>query len=180
MPSGFTNNLHLRVVFFAKTLREVTVPDENKISVEPLKFLHYENRLFLHSYVRIKKTIKASERFVVKCSNASQIEAHKDCMEHHEKERIVPEPCQPAGNKLYQQGSTVRGRYTDYPANSLKSKLCLRNAFSQSSEQPKTQQADITITQKLKDGCKAVGLLLLDHLIITGEGYMSFADEGLL
>jgi DNA repair protein RadC len=44
----------------------------------------------------------------------------------------------------------------------------------------KPSQADITITQKLKDGCKAVGLLLLDHLIITSEGYMSFADEGLL
>jgi DNA repair protein RadC len=44
----------------------------------------------------------------------------------------------------------------------------------------KPSQADISITQKLKEGCKAVGLLLLDHLIITGEGYMSFADEGLL
>jgi DNA repair protein RadC len=39
---------------------------------------------------------------------------------------------------------------------------------------------DIKITVKLKNACKLLDLSLLDHLIITDEGYLSFADEGML
>jgi DNA repair protein RadC len=42
--------------------------------------------------VSYKDNVKASERFVVKCSeDASQIfaEAHKDCMEHHEEVNVL-------------------------------------------------------------------------------------------
>jgi DNA repair protein RadC len=39
---------------------------------------------------------------------------------------------------------------------------------------------DIKITEKLKNACKLLDLSLLDHLIITDEGYLSFADEGML
>ena len=39
---------------------------------------------------------------------------------------------------------------------------------------------DKTITQKLKTGGTLLDIRLLDHLIITAEGYFSFADEGLL
>jgi len=42
--------------------------------------------------VSFKDKVKASERFVVKCSkDASQIfaEAHKDCMEHHEEVNVL-------------------------------------------------------------------------------------------
>ncbi len=39
---------------------------------------------------------------------------------------------------------------------------------------------DIKITEKLKTACKFLDLSLLDHLIITDEGYLSFADEGML
>ncbi|WP_378185896.1 JAB domain-containing protein [Aquimarina sp. W85] len=38
--------------------------------------------------------------------------------------------------------------------------------------------ADIQITQKLIQACKAVDLILLDHLIISKEGYYSLADNG--
>ncbi len=37
---------------------------------------------------------------------------------------------------------------------------------------------DATITQKIKKGCEAIGLQFLDHLIIAGNSYYSFADEG--
>ena len=37
---------------------------------------------------------------------------------------------------------------------------------------------DIGITQKVKTGCDAVGIRLLDHIIIAGGKYYSFADEG--
>jgi DNA repair protein RadC len=44
----------------------------------------------------------------------------------------------------------------------------------------KPSEADITITRKLKEAGKLLEIKVLDHLIITLEGYYSFADEGLL
>ena len=41
-------------------------------------------------------------------------------------------------------------------------------------------RADIQITQRLKEVSKLVGIELLDHVIISREGYYSFSDEGLL
>lgn len=41
-------------------------------------------------------------------------------------------------------------------------------------------QSDISLTRKLKDAGKVMEVQLLDHLIIGGQNYFSFADEGLL
>lgn len=41
-------------------------------------------------------------------------------------------------------------------------------------------QSDKTLTEKVKDSLKLIDILLLDHLIITTDGYLSFSDEGLL
>jgi DNA repair protein RadC len=41
-------------------------------------------------------------------------------------------------------------------------------------------RADIQITQRLKDVAKLVGIELLDHVILTKEGYYSFSDEGMV
>src|SRR6478736_2640351 len=38
-------------------------------------------------------------------------------------------------------------------------------------------QADIDLTKKLKEGGRLLEIQLLDHIIITSEGYYSFADE---
>ncbi len=38
--------------------------------------------------------------------------------------------------------------------------------------------ADLRITRKIKDGGKLLDIDVLDHLIITSEGYLSMADEG--
>jgi DNA repair protein RadC len=38
--------------------------------------------------------------------------------------------------------------------------------------------ADIDLTKKLRDGGKLLDIQILDHIIITGEAYFSFADEG--
>lgn len=40
--------------------------------------------------------------------------------------------------------------------------------------------ADINITNKIKDGAKLLDINLLDHIILTSEGYSSMADEGLI
>jgi len=41
-------------------------------------------------------------------------------------------------------------------------------------------QADIDLTRKIKEGGKLLEIQLLDHIILTSEGYYSFADEGLI
>ncbi len=41
-------------------------------------------------------------------------------------------------------------------------------------------KSDIDLTRKLRDGGKLLEIQLLDHLIVTVEGYYSFADEGAL
>jgi len=40
--------------------------------------------------------------------------------------------------------------------------------------------ADKTITRKLKQACELLDIDLLDHLIISKDGYYSFADDGQL
>lgn len=41
-------------------------------------------------------------------------------------------------------------------------------------------QADIDLTKKMKDCGKLLEIQVLDHVIVTTEGYYSFADEGLI
>ncbi len=40
--------------------------------------------------------------------------------------------------------------------------------------------ADHLLTQKIKEGGKLLEITVMDHLIVTLEGYYSFADEGML
>ena len=41
-------------------------------------------------------------------------------------------------------------------------------------------KADKDLTQKLKEAAQLLELKVIDHIIISNEGYFSFADEGLL
>jgi DNA repair protein RadC len=45
---------------------------------------------------------------------------------------------------------------------------------------PKPSPEDLKITKKLKDAGTLMEIDVLDHIIIAGEGYYSFADEGLM
>lgn len=44
----------------------------------------------------------------------------------------------------------------------------------------KPSAADQDLTAKLKSACQYLDIKILDHVIVTSEGYYSFADEGLL
>lgn len=44
----------------------------------------------------------------------------------------------------------------------------------------KPSQADLQLTTKIKEAGRLLDITCLDHLIITDEGYYSFADEGLM
>jgi len=44
----------------------------------------------------------------------------------------------------------------------------------------KPSQADLDLTQKIKEAGKFLDLPIVDHIIISDEGFLSFADEGIL
>lgn len=44
----------------------------------------------------------------------------------------------------------------------------------------KPSQADIALTNKIKTAGNFLDIAVLDHVIMTSEGYYSFADEGLI
>lgn len=45
----------------------------------------------------------------------------------------------------------------------------------------KPSEADITITKKAQDAARFLDMQILDHIIlVNGDGYFSFCDEGLL
>ena len=41
-------------------------------------------------------------------------------------------------------------------------------------------QADIDLTRKIKTGGQILDIGVYDHIILTGEGFYSFADEGMM
>jgi DNA repair protein RadC len=44
----------------------------------------------------------------------------------------------------------------------------------------KPSHADIELTKKLKSAGQFLDLPIIEHIILTNEGYLSFADEGLM
>lgn len=53
-------------------------------------------------------------------------------------------------------------------------------AHNHPSGSTKPSSADEQLTQKIKQAAKYLDMQILDHIIITAEGYLSFAEEGLL
>jgi len=53
-------------------------------------------------------------------------------------------------------------------------------AHNHPSGQVKPSQADISLTKKLTEGGRLLEIPVLDHIIVTGEDFYSFADEGVL
>ena len=53
-------------------------------------------------------------------------------------------------------------------------------AHNHPSSNLKPSNADIDLTKKLKSAGQFLDLPILEHIILTKEGYLSFADEGLM
>jgi DNA repair protein RadC len=63
----------------------------------------------------------------------------------------------------------------------LKANACqIILANNQPSCNLRPSKADQYLTKKIKQGGKLLEIKVLDHLIITTEGFYSFADEGLM
>jgi DNA repair protein RadC len=57
--------------------------------------------------------------------------------------------------------------------------ISIVNIHNHPSGRLKPSPADKSITQQLMKGSEFLNLRLLDHLIISEEGYFSFMDEGI-
>jgi DNA repair protein RadC len=57
---------------------------------------------------------------------------------------------------------------------------CLILSHNHPSGNLKPSDADEALTRKISEAGKLLDIQVLDHVIVTGEGYFSFADEGLL
>ena len=60
----------------------------------------------------------------------------------------------------------------------LASNIIIAHNHPSGNTQP--SESDINITKKLKQASDVVEINLLDHIIITSDGYYSMADEGML
>lgn len=57
---------------------------------------------------------------------------------------------------------------------------CIILAHNHPSGNLRPSQSDIAITRKIVSGAKFFDMKVLDHIIISSQGYYSFADEGIL
>jgi DNA repair protein RadC len=58
--------------------------------------------------------------------------------------------------------------------------VALMLAHNHPSGSVKPSRQDEDLTSKIKEGAKFLDIQVLDHIIVSSEGYFSFADEGLL
>jgi len=66
-------------------------------------------------------------------------------------------------------------------AAALKANACaIILAHNHPSANLKPSQADEQLTYKIKEGGKLLDIQVLDHLVVSAEGYYSFADEGVI
>jgi len=138
--------------------------------------------------VSYKDNVKTSERAVVSSSQdiaKIMAVAFEDCMEHHEEVNVL---YLNRSNRVLGIQNVSKGGIHEASVDiriilqtALKvhcTSIALSHCHPSGSSKPSHQ--DISLTKQIKDGCKAIGIGLLDHVVITSESYCSFAEEGLL
>ena len=136
-----------------------------------------------------KTTIKASERPVVK----SSLEVYNLLLENWDKDTL----------DLFEEGKIILLNQANrvlslFPLSkggingtvmdprliftaALKRGACnLILSHNHPSSNLKPSKADEDLTRKIKEAGKFLDITVLDHVILSSEGYFSFADEGLL
>lgn len=88
-------------------------------------------------------------------------------------------------NGIERMEDGVADRTRVYPAKVMRAALLRHAVFivvahNHPSGQTKPSPEDIRLTQALAESAKALELKLLDHIIVTPSGALSFLDEGLL
>lgn len=138
--------------------------------------------------VSYKDKVKASERATIKCSqDAYDIlqTIFEDCVQHHEEVYAL---YLNRRFKLLGVYCIGKGGLSTCPADikmilqiALKTNagsIMLSHNHPSGNLEPSVQ--DKSLTSRIKEVCRMLDLVFLDHIIMTDESYYSFADEGLL
>lgn len=136
-----------------------------------------------------KSKVKASERPVVKTSkDAADLLLHvwdKNKIDFVEQFKVLfLNRCNKVLGMMEVSTGGVTGTVADprviYAAALKANATAIVISHNHPSGNLKPSKVDEELTQKIKAGGQLLDIRLLDHIIITSEGYYSFADEGLL
>ncbi len=139
--------------------------------------------------ITYKSSVKASSRTKITCSNDAyhilKQNWNSDILELREEFKIL---LLNRANKVLGlvniSSGGVSGTVADPKlifSGALKANACgIILAHNHPSGNLKPSEADISLTTKLKEGGILLEISVLDHLIITEDGYFSFADEGMI
>ena len=138
--------------------------------------------------ISYKDNVKASERVKILSSETSYSYLkpfYAECMEHHEESYVMflNRANKASGVSLISKGGMAE--------TVMDVKIILQTALKVhasgiilSHNHPSgnlcPSEPDKRITSKIKEACKCLDLVLLDHIILTDEHYYSFTDEGLI
>jgi len=146
----------------------------NQVSDKEIK-QEYSKRFFLKSGDKITSSNDAADHLTVLLSNKPSIEQFAVIFLN-------------AANCIITSKIMFKGSLTSsavYPREIIKKALELDAAaiiigHNHPSGATKPSRDDIQITNKIKEACKTVDIILHDHIIIAGKGFYSFSDEGVL
>ena len=138
--------------------------------------------------ISYKDNVKASERVKILSSETSYSYLkpfYAECMEHHEESHVM---FLNRANKALGVSLISKGGMAETV---MDVKIILQTALKVhasgiilSHNHPSgnlcPSEPDKRITSKIKEACKCLDLVLLDHIILTDEHYYSFTDEGLI
>jgi DNA repair protein RadC len=157
---------------------------ENNLSLEVLN-----NVSEIDIVYKKKATCKVSERPMISTSN----DGYKICLHYWNQDKIeLLEEFKVLylnrSNRVLQILPISQGGITGTVADprlviaaALKVGACsMVLAHNHPSGSLKPSKADEELTVKIKEAAKYFDIRVLDHLIVTSEGYYSFADEGLV
>ncbi len=149
---------------------------------------HHSNRYRHNRYGGSKIREKSSRYHHIKnnpvISNANGVYSYLEDYRHFDREHFIAITLDGASRVINTHiisigtlnQSLVHPREVFYPAIQDKAAAIII-AHNHPSGQLSPSRADRQITTRLKDAGKLIGIDILDHIILTAEGYYSFQDE---
>ncbi len=134
------------------------------------------------------KDADTSKRTVVKSSQESYMifkEAYEECMQHHEEcwVMFLNHGCRLLGLSCISKCG-ISQAVVDIRIILQTALLTHASSIILSHNHPSgsmiASSRDNTLTNRLKKACELLDIRLLDHIILSESGYMSYADEGML
>ena len=172
----FTANKHgVQFIFHHPAALALTAKQAEKLQVLKSFISEYNETEFLNESTILNSTTKAGEYFKARLSNV------KD-KEHFEVAFLN------AQNEVIATKTLFEGTINEAP---IYPRIIIQEALNHDAHSAmiahnhpggsiRPSSADIQITQKIKSALEVIQIKLFDHIIVAGENYYSFAEQGTL